>query len=170
MALRNGRGGASAPRPPDLRSGGAIGGRAGGTPGVILRGIAWKGGAGECERLAAYLAPGPGRHLDATERARLLRELPIVERAECSLRPGGGASCALTPKRLVQRVKIEGKIPFALLEADLRRRLFLRPATALQAPLHAQARRARMSVPFDDDDRCKVTDRILEVMGGARLV
>ncbi|MDF1565399.1 MAG: POTRA domain-containing protein [Deltaproteobacteria bacterium] len=92
----------------------------------------WKGWPKFCERLALYLRSPEGKRFTPDERSRLLREYPGFERAECSAQEGGVVACAIVPGQIVYRVKIAGKIPFAVLVEDLRRRIFLRPGTVVK--------------------------------------
>lgn len=84
-----------------------------------------------CEDIAVFLddvvvttataASQLGRRLEATS---------LFESATCVI-AAPKPRCRVAPKRIVESVSIEGGLPFALLEVDLRRRVFLRTGTLL---------------------------------------
>lgn len=105
-------------------------------PGLVLEPL--------CEELQGFLdalmvrtatqASALGRRLEATS---------IFRSATCVLATPK-PRCRVLPQRLVESVQITGGLPFALLEIDLRRRIFLRPGTVLpdlDASLQRQAER-----------------------------
>lgn len=79
----------------------------------------------------------------ASTLGRTLESTKLVRSATCIL-ASPKPRCRVMPARIVESVSIEGGLPFALLEGDLRRRIFLRKGALLldlDATLEKQAQR-----------------------------
>ncbi len=89
--------------------------------------------AGEREQLDRFLADLVGNPLDATvvdEAQARLDAVRRYRRARCAEAGDGIVQCTLWRARVLREVKIEG-LPRALLESDVRKRIFLKPGEPL---------------------------------------
>jgi outer membrane protein assembly factor BamA len=84
-----------------------------------------------CVMLAQYLdLPEPPVTRDQVRNsARSLKALGYFDRVVCEEENTEQLVCELTPQNIVRSFSFAGQVPFALLQEDLRRRVFLRPGT-----------------------------------------
>ncbi|HET6345970.1 MAG TPA: POTRA domain-containing protein, partial [Myxococcota bacterium] len=101
-----------------------------------------------CVTLAQYLdLPEPPVSREQVRAAvRSLKALGYFDRIACEEENTEQLVCELTPQNIVRSFSFAGHVPFALLQEDLRRRVFLRPGTLvpnLDEALTRQAERLR---------------------------
>jgi outer membrane protein assembly factor BamA len=116
---------------------------------LVLAGMSWPQWPSKCPDLARYLllTPLPVEEDEVRENERLFVETGYFKAAACTAADDGDRLvCKLSPADIVRDVTIAGKVPFALLEEDVRRRIFLRPGVQLGdggPDVELQARRLR---------------------------
>lgn len=99
-----------------------------------LVGMEWSGWRDLCDRFARYLLrDGRSMTRELPERSeRLLRETGYFSEATCTATLSAARlHCAVRPAPMVRDFEVSGRLPFVILEDDLRRQVFLRPGTTL---------------------------------------
>ncbi len=105
---------------------------AGGELQLLLSEVAWPKDPGVCKRLVRFvdLEAPPYTEDDAQRVERLLLEPGFFSQAQCQT-SDRRLTCQLIPRDIVVDVRFSGKLPLPILQADLRRRVFLRAGTLL---------------------------------------
>lgn len=123
----------------------------------------WRSWPALCERLAHAVVPAPPPFDSAAaERAsERLRATGYFATARCEP-SGDGAElrCTMTPQQMVKEVELDGDIPFALIEADLERRVFLRPGALVRGEDDLSRQRERLQQYLEDEGYFGSTVRI----------
>ncbi|MCK6551768.1 BamA/TamA family outer membrane protein [Myxococcota bacterium] len=101
-----------------------------------LRGLEWDGWGELCPRLVEYLRAdtSPFEPSLVEHGERLLASTGYFAAVTCTATISSATlGCLMTPARMIESVEVGGDLPFALIAEDVRRQLFLRPGTVLDA-------------------------------------